>query len=70
MARKRLCDNTSGEGWTYFAAIGYERGFCHKFNHFLSGTMAQNGMGFNRDYQNFGKKELIQEEYQWWYFEC
>ena len=53
-------NNTSGEGWTYFAAIGYEpEGSSHKFNFTFLGAGQwhhQRSVWVSiRDYQNFGE---------------
>ncbi|MEX0274820.1 MAG: TonB-dependent receptor, partial [Flavobacteriaceae bacterium] len=52
-------DNTSGEGWTYFAAVGYEpEGSNHKLNFSVLGAgqwhHQRDAWVSIRDYQNFG----------------
>lgn len=51
-------DNTSGEGWTYFGAVGYEPNDSHSFNLSLLGAGQWHHQRSTwvsiRDYQNFG----------------
>lgn len=51
-------DNTSGEGWTYFGAVGYEPNDTHSFNLSVLGAgqwhNQRNAWVSIRDYQNFG----------------
>lgn len=56
-------DNTSGEGWTYFGAIGYEpEGSSHAFNLSLLGAgqwhHQRDAWVSIRDYQNFGESGI------------
>ena len=56
-------DNTSGEGWTYFAAVGYApEGSAHSFNLSLLGAGQwhhQRSIWVSiRDYQNFGEEGI------------
>lgn len=51
-------DNTSGEGWTYFGAVGYEPNDTHSFNLSVLGAGQWHHQRYQyisiRDYQNFG----------------
>lgn len=54
-------DNTSGEGWTYFASVGYSpEGSSHSFNLSLLGAgqwhHQRSAWVSIRDYQNFGEE--------------
>ncbi|MGM0547383.1 MAG: TonB-dependent receptor, partial [Bacteroidota bacterium] len=55
-------DNTSGEGWTYFAAVGYEPNDSHSFNISVLGAGQWHHQRSTpvsvRDYENFGDEGI------------